>query len=135
MTEPFLATRAPINEAPLKPERIRCRNMKKYMLWIVFALPAFSFVLPAVETGMYRLLSISDSELLILVSQIPSKNKYLLDAASVKITVDGKAAEFSELKAFSVIQVKMELKKSVKNGIEIDGAATEIQITGTEAEK
>ena len=102
---------------------------------MIVTLLAFCSLSPAVESGIYRLLSISDSEKLILVSQIPSKNKYLLDAASVKITVDGKAAEFSELKAFSVIQVKMELKKSVKNGIEIDGAATEIQITGTEAEK
>ncbi len=86
----------------------------------------------AVETGTYRLLSVSDSEKLILVSQIPSKTKYLLDAASAKITVNGKPAEFKELKAFSVIQVKLDLKKSSKNGINLDGSATEIKISDPE---
>lgn len=82
----------------------------------------------AVESGMYRLLSISDSEKLILVSQVPSKNKFLLDASSAKITVDGKPAEFKELKVFSLIQVKADMKKSSKNGVPLDGAATEIRI-------
>lgn len=89
----------------------------------------------AVESGMYRLLSISSSEKLILVSQIPGKSKYLLDAASAKITVNGKAAEFGELKVFSILQVKMELKKASKNGIGIDGAATEIRISSPEKPK
>jgi len=97
-----------------------------------FAVYSLSF---AVESGMYRLLSISGTEKLILVSQIPGKAKYLLDAASAKITVDGKAAEFSELKVFSILQVKMELKKSVKSGIPIDGAATEIRIANAEKTK
>jgi hypothetical protein len=86
----------------------------------------------AVESGMYRLLSISDSEKLILVSQIPNKTKYLLDAASAKIIVNGKPAEFSELKSFSVIHVKIDLRKISKNGIDIDGAATEIRISNPE---
>ena len=84
---------------------------------------------------MYRLLSISDSEKLILVSQIPGKAKYLLDAASAKITVDGKPAEFKELKAFSILLVKLELRKSTKNGIQIDGGATEIRISNAEKTK
>lgn len=104
--------------------------MKKHLLLIALVL-AFCSLLQAVESDMFRLLSISDSEKLILVSQIPSKKKYLLDAASVKITVDGKPAEFSALKAFSIIQVKMNLKKGSKNGIQLDGVATEIQITGS----
>jgi hypothetical protein len=94
-----------------------------------FALCALSL---AVEADMYRLLSISESEKLILVSQIPSKSKYLLDASSAKITVNGKAGEFKELKAFSIIQVKVDLKKSTKNGIEIDGVASEIRISNPE---
>jgi hypothetical protein len=84
---------------------------------------------------MYRLLSVSDSEKLILVSQIPSKTKYLLDAASVKITVNGKAAEFKELRTFSVIQVKVDLRKLSKNGIGLDGSATEIRISSPERPK
>ncbi len=89
----------------------------------------------AIESGAYRLLSVSDSEKLILVSQIPSKTKYLLDAASAKITVNGKPAEFKELKAFSIIQVKMELRKGSKNGISLDGAATEIRISNPDKAK
>jgi hypothetical protein len=109
--------------------------MKKYHFWIIAGLLAFCMVSPAVESGMYRLLSVSETEKLILVSQIPSKNKYLLDASSTKITVDGKAGEFKELKVFSIIQVKMDIKKSVKNGISLDGMATEIRITNPDKSK
>jgi hypothetical protein len=89
----------------------------------------------AVETGAYRLLSISASEKLILVSQIPGKTKYLLDASSAKITIDGKAAEFKDLKAFSIVQVKLELGKGSRNGIPIDGSATEINISASDKPK
>ena len=89
----------------------------------------------AVETGVYRLLSLSESEKLILVSQIPGKAKYILDAASAKITVDGKAAEFKELKAFSIIQIKVDLRKSSKNGIDVDGVASEIRVSPPEKPK
>ena len=83
----------------------------------------------AIESGKYRLLSISMSEKLIVVSHIPSKTKYLLDVASTKITVNGEPAEFRELKAFSVIQLKLELKKDDRKGIDIDGKAIEISIS------
>jgi hypothetical protein len=88
----------------------------------------------AAESCNCRLLSLSESEKLILVSQIPNKTKYLLDASSAKITVNGKPAEFSELTAFSVIQVKMDLRKhkSSKNGITINGTAMEIKISDSE---
>jgi hypothetical protein len=90
----------------------------------------------AVESGMYRLLSVSDTEKLILVSQIPSKTKYLLDASSAKITLNGKPAEFKELKTFSVIQVKIELNKKLsKNGIGLDGSASEIKISSPDKTK
>ena len=105
------------------------------MFGIFVLLLAFCWSAIAVETGMYRLLSVSDSEKLILVSQIPSKTKYLLDAASAKITVNGKAAEFKELKVFSIIQVKTNLRKSSKYGIAIDGSATEIRISSPEKPK
>jgi hypothetical protein len=108
----------------------RMSNMKRCGVFCLALLLAGCYCLSlAVEPGNCRLLSISSSEKLILVSQIPSKTKYLLDAASAKITVDGKPAEFKELKVFSIIQVKMELRKSTRNGVTIDGSAVEIQIS------
>ncbi len=89
----------------------------------------------AVEADSYRLLSVADTGKLILVSQIPAKTKYVLDATSAKITVNGKPAEFSDLKSYAVIQVKMELKKFSKEGIDIDGTAKEIRITVPEDPK
>ena len=83
----------------------------------------------AVESGMYRLLSISKSEKLILVSQIPNKTKYLLDASSTKIIVNDKPAELKDLKSYSIIQLKFTLRKAKKNDIDIDGTADEIQVT------
>lgn len=83
----------------------------------------------ALEAGVYRLLSISSSEKLILVSSVPEKKKYLLDASSARITMDGKPVEFESLEQFSAIQVEMELKQVKKNGVELDGAASEIRIS------
>jgi len=53
----------------------------------------------------------------------------MLDATTAKITVNGKPAEFSDLEQYSIIQVKFELRKAKKEGIDIDGIATEISIT------
>lgn len=106
--------------------------------WIILAalgLLAGSIIAPAAASEKYRLLSISDSEKLILVSLIPGKTKYLLDASSAKIMLNDKAAEFKELQQFSIIQVKMNLQKIRKNGIDLDGAAQEIRITAPEKEK
>ncbi len=85
--------------------------------------------LPAIESGLYRILSVSDAIKVILVSQIPNKNKYVLDASTAKITVNGKPAEFKDLKYYASAQVKFELRKSAKEGIDLDGVATEIRIT------
>jgi hypothetical protein len=106
----------------------------RIIAWISIALGIIGFVssVLAVETGMCRLLSISGSEKLILVSQIPGKHKYLLDASSAKIMVSGKPAEFKELDVFSIIQVKYELRKSTRNGVELDGSAKEIKINPIE---
>ena len=82
----------------------------------------------AIESGQFRLLSVSDAQKWILVSQTPGKPKYILDASAAKITLDGKPAEFKELSKFSVINVKFEFKKSSKDGIDIDGVASEIRI-------
>jgi hypothetical protein len=103
------------------------KHIKPFGLAIFF-LGVISYSL-AVESGMCRLLSVSESEKLILISQIPNKTKFLLDAASAKITVNGKPAEFRDLVVFSTIQVKMELRKINRKGIDLDGVATEIQIS------
>jgi len=81
----------------------------------------------AVESGRYRLLSVSQTTKLILISKIPDKVRYILDASAAKITMNDKPAELSELQNFSLVTVKFELKKSNKNGIEIDGVAIEIK--------
>jgi hypothetical protein len=105
--------------------------------WICIALCLIGIIPSAlaVESGMYRLLSISNSEKLILVSQIPGKQKFLLDASSAKITVNGKPAEFKELDAFSVIQMKIELIKKSKNGIDLDGLVKEIKVVSSDKVK
>jgi hypothetical protein len=100
-----------------------------------FLLIACTVVLPAIESGLYRILSVSDSIKVILVSQIPKKTKYVLDAATAKITVNGKPAEFKDLKFYASAQVKFELRKSVKEGIDLDGVATEIRISTPAAPK
>jgi hypothetical protein len=104
---------------------------------IVLALliTAAAVYLPAIESGIYRILSVSDSLKIILVSQIPNKTRYILDAATAKLTVNGKPAEFKELKYFASAQVKFELKKSAKEGIDLDGVATEIRVTTPSAPK
>jgi uncharacterized radical SAM superfamily protein len=98
------------------------------MICIALCIIGLSGIALAVESGNCRLLSMSESEKLILVSLIPSKTKYLLDASGAKITINGKPAEFIELKQFSIIQVKMDLHKSNRNGVLINGRATEIRI-------
>jgi hypothetical protein len=96
---------------------------------------AFCSIALSAESGAFRLLSVSESEKLILVSQIPGKTKYLLDAASAKITINGKPAEYKSLKAFSILQVKIEVRKTSKDGIDLDGLAIEIKISTEEKTK
>ena len=107
------------------------RKIKLFLIILTFFV--FPSIAPAAEFQKVRLLSLSDSEKIILVSQIPNKKKLLLDASSVKITMDGKALEFKELKQYSVIQIKMELGKKTKNGKAMEGIATEINIPSKES--
>jgi hypothetical protein len=109
------------------------RKIKYFLFQIILCFLVFPSIAPAAEGEKVRLLSLSESEKLILVSQIPSKKKFLLDASSVKITIAGKALEFKELKQYSVIQIKMELGKKTQNGKVLDGIATEIYIPGQES--
>jgi hypothetical protein len=112
-------------------KRIGRMNTIKYIGAIVWFL-AFCSLALSEELGTYRLLSISESEKLILVSEIPGKAKFLLDASSAKITLDGNPAEYKSLKTFSLIQLKMERRKLMKIGIALDGVAIEIRINSSE---
>ena len=81
------------------------------------------------ESGSYRLLSISESEKLVLVSRIPDQKKFLLDAVDVKITINDEPAEFKHLALFTVVQVQMEQGGKKRKGVNIDGRALEIAIS------
>jgi hypothetical protein len=99
---------------------------------VIVCILAFCSLALSAEFGAYRLLSLSESEKLILVSKVPGKAKFLLDASSAKITVDGNPAEYKSLKSFSLIQLKMEHRKLIKTGIDLDGVAIEIRISSSE---
>ena len=86
----------------------------------------------AVEAQRFRLLSITETSKMILVSEIPAKNKFVLDASTAKIMVDGKPAEFQELRLYTVIHVKFDPRKSSKDGINLDGVASEIKVNTPE---
>ena len=81
-----------------------------------------------VESDVYRLLSVSVTAKMILIAQPASKVKFLLDATTAKLTLDGKPTEFKNLSDYSVIHVKFESKKTDKDGILLDGVATEIRV-------
>jgi hypothetical protein len=108
--------------------------MKKCIVLIVIILLTQA-TLSAIESGQYRLLGITAVQKWILISQTPGKPKYLLDASTAKITVDGKPAEFKELSRFSVVNVKFEFKKVSKDGVNVDGVASEIRILTPEQPK
>jgi hypothetical protein len=82
----------------------------------------------ALESGSYRLLSVSETEKLVLVSRIPDQKKFLLDAADVKVTMNDKPAEFKDLILFTVVQVQMDLRRAKRKGVDLDGRANEIAI-------
>jgi hypothetical protein len=101
------------------------------------ALLGLSFLMASVsaftvELGKYRLLSVSTSAKMILISQIPNKTKFVLDASTAKVTLDGKPAEFQTLQSYSIVHVKFEQRKGSKDGIDIDGVASEISISTPE---
>ena len=108
--------------------------MKRCALFIAVVL-CLAVTLSALEAGQFRLLGGAFASKMIVISQSPGKPRYILDAATAKITVDGKPAEFKEIFNYSIINVKFELKKSNKDGIDLDGAASEIRILTPEQPK
>lgn len=112
-------------------ERVRQMKTAKLMCF-TFCILVFCSTSLAEELSTFRLLSLSESEKLILVSEVPDKKIYLLDASSAKITINGEPAEYKSLKSFSRIQLKMEIRKVSKLGISLDGVAIEIRINSAE---
>ncbi len=103
------------------------KNGKRVIFMIFLIL--FCSLSKAVESGMYRLLSVSKSEKLIVVSNIPAKTRHIFDVAAAKITIDDKPSELGELKSYSLIQIKLDPQKMKRKGIEIDGKAIEIRVS------
>ena len=83
----------------------------------------------ALEAGSYRLLSVSETEKLVLVSRIPDQKKFLLDAADVKITINDNPAEFKDLILFTIVQVQMDTGRKKRKGVNLDGNARVINIS------
>jgi hypothetical protein len=102
--------------------------MRRIGTLIAFFL-CFCAVSLSLESDTYRLLSVAKSGKIILISHPTDKTKYLLDASNAKITCDGKPMEFDELKNYVLIQVKFDPVKSEKEGIQLDGNATEIAVS------
>lgn len=94
---------------------------------MLFVILVWSFCL-AVEPDYYRLLSVSMSAKMILIAQPASKAKFLLDATAAKLTLDDKPTEFKNLGDYSIVHVKFEAKKVDKDGVLLDGVATEIRV-------
>ena len=94
-------------------------------IWMhLFCGPAQAF-----EAGSYRLLSLSKSERLVLVSRIPDQRRFLLDATNVKVTINDKPAEFEELALFTIVQLQMDLGRVRRKGVNLDGHAREIVVS------
>ncbi len=118
-------------EGGLREERGRnkIRGMRAIrIIGLVLCLAAICGLCLAVESDVYRLLSVSVSAKMILITQTATKTKYLLDATSAKLTLDDKPTELKNLIDYSVIHVKFQPGKSERDGISLDGIATEIRI-------
>ncbi len=110
----------------------RIIGVKRIGIALLFLILGIQQYLGAVEGKRYRLLSVANSAKLLLVSEIPSKAKFVVDASTAKITVDGKPAEFQDLKAYTLVRISFDPKKGTKDGIDIDGVAKEISISTPE---
>jgi hypothetical protein len=80
------------------------------------------------EGKEYRILSISTSEKMILISDLTSKTRLLLDLSDAKIQIDGKNAEIKDLQVYSSAQVWFEKKNLSHEGITLDGVARRIEV-------
>ena len=102
-----------------------CVIMIAACIWMhVFCCPV-----QALEAGSYRLLSVSETEKLVLVSRIPDQKKFLLDAADVKITINDNPGELKDLILFTIVQVQIDTGKKKRKGVNLDGSAREINVS------
>ena len=111
-------------------KRIKCIfHVSIIMVIACMLMHVFCGPVQALEAGSYRLLSVSETEKLVLVSRIPDQKKFLLDAADVKITINDEPAEFKDLILFTIVQVQMDLGKKKRKGVNLDGSARVINIS------
>jgi hypothetical protein len=83
---------------------------------------------PSQDGAEYRILSTSTSEKMILISDLTTKTRLLLDMSEAKILIDGKEGDLKDLQNYSVAQVWFEKKKDTHEGITLDGIAKRIEV-------
>lgn len=79
------------------------------------------------EDNTYRILAVAQKH--VLVSRISDKVKYIFDASSARVTWDGKPLELKDLHSFPTAQIIVRWGKQGWQGIDIDGIATEINVS------
>lgn len=105
---------------------------RKAVVSLILLLLVATLVL-SVERDVYRLLSVTETSKMILVSHLTEKTKYLLDAEAAKITLNGKPAEFKTLREFALVRIKFELKKTSKGAVDLDGVVSEIALISADS--
>ncbi len=76
----------------------------------------------------YRILSVSTSTNLVLISDLETKTRLMLDAAQAKVTIDGKASDLKELQRYTLAVFRIQRGVSQMHGIDLDGKIVEIQV-------
>ena len=110
--------------ASMKRIKISIIIVAACLLMHIFCCP-----IQALEAGSFRLLSVSETEKLVLISRIPDQKKYLLDAADVKITINDNPGELKDLILFTIVQVQIDTGKKKRKGVNLDGSAREINVS------
>ena len=104
------------------------------MQWIVLILTFSTFFLTPQQVPTskalkeYRILSVSESSKLVLISDLTTKTRYLLDATNAKIILDGKEIELVKLQDYSTARVSFSSAKKTVGGVKLDGVASRFEI-------
>jgi hypothetical protein len=76
----------------------------------------------------YRILSISTTENIILLSDLDSRNRLMLDAAKAKIIIDGKESDLKNLQKFNSATFQIKRSPKTFRGHELDGQVVRAEI-------
>lgn len=76
----------------------------------------------------YRILSVSDSAKLVLISDLKNKTRFLLDASQAKVIIDGKESDLKSLQNYSSALVLFVRKTKAHEGVTLDGSASRIEV-------